>query len=512
MLPRFVAMNGNARERSHSPARASMSPPVRRMLVLENFINGKFESLPETIENVDPSTGIVYSRLPNSGSREVDKAVHAAMQAFPMWSTKSPGERSKFLIRIADLIESRVDEFSQAASRDQGMPVWLARTLDIPRAVHNFRHFATTAQCDREMAIPQQQSNMLYYTVRSAVGVVAVIVPWNLPLYLLTFQLASAMVYGNTVVAKPSELTSVTAWMLAKVFVDAGLPPGVVNFVFGFGQIVGDALVRHPNTKAISFTGSTKTGTTIAQVAAPHAKKLSLEMGGKNAAIVFEDADIKKCIATLIKASFLNQGELCLCTSRIYVHKKIYQKFTDTFVQETRKLKVGPPQSESVFMGALVSKEHLEKVKFYIKLAMQDGGKVLCGGLGEEPKLPKENKNGYFLLPTVITDLPHASRCIQEEIFGPVTCLTAFDTDHEVVEKVNGVAYGLCASIWSKDVCRIHKMAQHLEVGTIWCNCWMVRHLHMPFGGMKMSGVGREGTDASKEFYTEVKSVCLDYS
>ncbi|KAH7969403.1 hypothetical protein HPB52_017748 [Rhipicephalus sanguineus] len=457
-------MNGNARERSGSPARAGMWPPVRRMFVLENFINGKFESLDETIENVDPSTGVVYSRLPNSGSREVEEAVHAAMQAFPTWSMKSPEERSKFLIRIADLIESRLDEFAQAESRDQGKPVWLARAVDIPRAVHNFRHFATTAQCDREMAIPQQQSNVLHYTVRSAVGVVAVIVPWNLPLYLLTFKLAPAMVYGNTVVAKPSELTSVTAWMLAKVFVDAGLPPGVVNFVFGYGHIVGDALVRHPNTKAISFTGSTKTGTTIAQMAAPHAKKLSLEMGGKNAAIVFEDADLKKCIATLIKASFLNQGEICLCTSRIYVHKKIYQTFTDMFVQEARKLKVGPPQSESVFMGALVSKEHLEKVKFYIKLAMQDGGKVLCGGLGEEPKLPKENKNGYFLLPTVITDLPHASRCIQEEIFGPVTCLTAFDTDHEVVEKVNGVAYGLCASIWSKDVCRIHKMAQHLEV------------------------------------------------
>ncbi|KAL1427170.1 hypothetical protein MTO96_017678 [Rhipicephalus appendiculatus] len=311
-----------------------------------------------------------------------------------------------------------------------------------------------------------------------------------MPLYMLTFKLAPAMVYGNTVVAKPSELTSVTAWMLAKVFVDAGLPPGVVNFVFGYGQIVGDALVRHPNTKAISFTGSTKTGTTIAQVAAPHAKKISLEMGGKNAAIVFEDADFKKCIATLIKASFLNQGEICLCTSRIYIHKKIYQKFTDTFVQEARKLKVGPPQSESVFMGAL----------------------VLCGGLREEPELPKENKNGYFLLPTVITDLPHTSRCIQEEIFGPVTCLAPFESDVDLVEKVNAVPYGLCASIWSKDISRIHKMAQRLEVGTIWCNCWMVRHLHMPFGGMKMSGVGREGTDASREFYTEVKSVCLDYS
>ncbi|KAH8024993.1 hypothetical protein HPB51_002407 [Rhipicephalus microplus] len=322
-------------------------------------------------------------------------------------------------------------------------------------------------------AIPQQTSNVLHYTVRSAVGVVAVIVPWNMPLYMLTFKLAPAMVYGNTVVAKPSELTSVTAWMLAKVFVDAGLPAGVVNFVFGYGQIVGDALVRHPNTKAISFTGSTKTGTTIAQVAGATRQealagnhpmyglqcslkfyrlglsllqfinlKEKVPMGGKNAAIVFEDADFKKCIATLIKASFLNQGEICLCTSRIYIHKKIYQKFTDTFVQEARKLKVGPPQSESVFMGALVSKEHLDKVKFYIKLAMEDGGKVLCGGLREEPELPKENKN----------------------------------------------------------------------VGTIWCNCWMVRHLHMPFGGMKMSGVGREGTDASKEFYTEVKSVCLDYS
>ncbi|KAL1427172.1 hypothetical protein MTO96_017680 [Rhipicephalus appendiculatus] len=295
-----------------------MPPPVRRMLVLENFINGKFESAAETIDNVDPSTGVVYSRMPNSGSREVDKAVHAAMQAFPTWSMKSPAERSKFLNRIADLIESRMDEFAQAESRDQGKPVWLARTVDIPRAVHNFRHFATTVQCDREMAIPQETSNVLHYTVRSAVGVVAVITPWNLPLYLLTFKLAPAMVYGNTVVAKPSELTSVTAWMLAKVFVDAGLPPGVVNFV-------------------------TKTGTTIAQMAAPHAKKLSLEMGGKNAAVVFEDADLKKCISTLIKASFLNQGEICLCTSRIYVHKKIYQKFTDMFVQEARKLKVGPP-------------------------------------------------------------------------------------------------------------------------------------------------------------------------
>ncbi|KAG0428381.1 hypothetical protein HPB47_024631 [Ixodes persulcatus] len=484
----------------------------RRMLTVENFINGKFEAHSETIENVDPSTGQVYSRIPNSGSREVDKAVQAATQAFTTWSVKSPAERSKFLIRIADLIESRMDEFSQAESRDQGKPVWLARTVDIPRAVHNFRHFATTAQCDREMAIPQQTSNVLHYTVRSPVGVVAVITPWNLPLYLLTFKLAPAMVYGNTVVAKPSELTSVTAWLLAKVFVDAGLPPGVVNFVFGFGQIVGDAMVRHPHTKAISFTGSTKTGTTIAQMSAPYAKKLSLEMGGKNAAVVFEDADLKKCVATLIKASFLNQGEICLCTSRIFIHKKIYQKFTDAFVQEAKKLKVGPPQSESVFMGALVSKEHLEKVKFYIKLAMEDGGKVLCGGLREEPDLPKENKSGYFLLPTVIVDLPQTSRCMQEEIFGPVTCLAPFESELEVVEKVNGVCYGLCASIWSKDVSRIHKLAQRLEVGTVWCNCWMVRHLHMPFGGMKMSGLGREGTDASKEFYTEVKSICLDYS
>ncbi|XP_064482107.1 2-aminomuconic semialdehyde dehydrogenase-like isoform X1 [Ornithodoros turicata] len=482
------------------------------MLMLENFINGKFEPLGETIENVDPSTGVVYSRLPYSGSREVEKAVQAASQAFATWSVKSPAERSKFLIKIADLIEQRLDDFAAAESRDQGKPVWLARTVDIPRAVHNFRHFATTAQCDKEMAIPQQASNVLHYTLRSPVGVVAVIVPWNLPLYLLTFKLAPAMVYGNTVVAKPSEFTSVTAWMLAKVFVDAGLPPGVVNIVFGYGQIVGDALVKHPLTKAISFTGSTKTGTTIAQVSAPHAKKLSLEMGGKNAAVVFEDADLKKCIATLIKASFLNQGEICLCTSRIYIQKKVYQKFCDAFVQETKKLKVGPPASESVFMGAMVSKEHLERVKFYIKLAMEDGGKVLCGGLREEPELPKENKNGYFLLPTVIVDLPHTSRCIQEEIFGPVTCLSPFDTEPEVIEKVNGVPYGLCASVWSKDVSKVHKMAQKLEVGTVWCNCWMVRHLHMPFGGMKMSGIGREGTDASKEFYTEVKSVCLDYS
>ncbi|CAN8005990.1 unnamed protein product [Ixodes hexagonus] len=487
------------------------------MLTLENFINGKFEPHAETIENVDPSTGLVYCRLPNSGSREVEKAVQAATQAFTSWSIKSPAERSKFLIRIADLIESRLDEFSQAESRDQGKPVWLARTVDIPRAVHNFRHFATTAQCDREMAIPQQTSSVLHYTVRTAVGVVAVITPWNLPLYLLTFKLAPAMVYGNTVVAKPSELTSVTAWLLAKVFVDAG-GKTCLRCIQYQASLTYHTSVDDTDEPQLAYIYAPMRASALQKVAEGYVGKAAFR--GRTDQFAIKAHDDHDPPPPILQAGVREQSPDGACETRASeVARAVVSPANDYWPWQRRKLKVGPPQSESVFMGALVSKEHLEKVKFYIKLAMEDGGKVLCGGLREEPDVPKENKNGYFLLPTVIVDLPQTSRCMQEEIFGPVTCLAPFESEQEAVEKVNGVCYGLCASIWSRDVSRIHKMAQRLEarsesldVGTIWCNCWMVRHLHMPFGGMKMSGVGREGTDASKEFYTEVKSICLDYS
>ncbi|XP_076324485.1 2-aminomuconic semialdehyde dehydrogenase-like [Tachypleus tridentatus] len=480
------------------------------ILEVQNFINGHFCKSDQFIESIDPSTGKTWVKVPDSGKSEMEKAVEAAEYGFKIWSKTSPVERAKILYRISDIIESRLEEFAQAESKDQGKPLWQARTIDIPRAVLNLRHFATTVQSDKEIAVIQPEIGVLNYTVSSPVGVVGIITPWNLPLYLLTFKLAPALAHGNTVVAKPSELTSVTAWMLCSVFKEAGLPPGVVNMVFGYGSTVGELLAKHPNVKAISFTGSTITGKRISQITAPYMKKLSLEMGGKNAAIVFEDADLEKCIPTLIRASFLNQGEVCLCTSRIYVQRSVFEVFVQEFVKETiKKIKVGAPSAPDTWMGPLISKQHMEKVKNYLKVAEKEGATFLCGGLDVELDLPPENQNGYFISATVLTNLPDMSFCMQEEIFGPVTCVVPFDTEEEVISRANNVQYGLCASVWSKDVSRIYRLAQEMEVGTVWCNTWLIRNLHMPFGGVKMSGVGFEGSDASREFYTVKKTVCV---
>ncbi|XP_022708794.1 aldehyde dehydrogenase family 8 member A1-like [Varroa jacobsoni] len=482
------------------------------MFVVNNFIDGKFEPTQEYLDNVDPATGQVYSKVASSTCKDVWTAVAVAQRAQPLWQRKTVSERAAVLRRVADLLEERLEEFAVAESRDQGKPVWLAQDVDIPRAIHNFRHFADNAVNDRELAVPQPRSQLLHYVCRSPVGVVGIITPWNLPLYLLSFKLAPALVYGNAVVAKPSELTSVTTFMLAKLFLEAGLPNGVCNFVFGLGDPVGEALCSHPEIRAISFTGSTRTGTRISEIAAPLAKKCSLEMGGKNAAIVFPDCDRAKCLRTLLRACFLNQGEICLCTSRVFVHESIYKEFLADFVEETKALKVGPPTERDSFLGALISKEHFEKVRGYIKLAHEEGGTVLTGGLHPVPGLDDQHSLGYYVLPTVIEGLPASSRCMQEEIFGPVVCFCSFSDEEEVLDLVNGVQYGLCASVWTIDVRRLHRIVNYIDVGTIWANCWLVRHLHLPFGGTKMSGLGREGTEPSREFYTECKTVCVDFS
>lgn len=482
------------------------------MLMLENFINGKFLPCKNHIDSYDPSTGKVYCKVPDSDQEEVDMAVKAACDAFESWSKTPPELRAKIMRKIADLIESKLDEFAEAESRDQGKPVLLAKTVDIPRACLNLRFFASTIINASSM----NHSNVLNkvgavnYCVRCPIGVAGLISPWNLPLYLLTFKIAPAIAAGNTVVCKPSEMTSVTAWMMAKLMNEAGLPPGVCNLVFGTGPKAGAAIVKHPDIPVISFTGSTATGQTITQMSAPFYKKLSLELGGKNAAIVFDDADLEKCLATTIRSSFANQGEICLCTSRVFVQKGIFDKFLEKFVEKTRQLQVGSPKDPGTNLGALISKEHLAKVLGYVKLAVNEGGEIVCGE-GKDPplNLPSPHTEGYFMRPTVITGLADSTRCMQEEIFGPVVSIVPFDTEEEVIKRANGVQYGLCAVVWTENVSRTHRVSQRLQAGTVWCNCWLVRDLNMPFGGFKASGIGREGATESYEFYTEAKTICI---
>lgn len=482
------------------------------MLVLQNFIGGKFVPCTNHIDSYDPSTGRVHCKVPDSTEKEVDLAVKAANEAFESWSVTTPEYRAGIMRKIADLIEAQLDEFAEAESKDQGKPVLLAKTIDIPRACHNFRFFASTiirSSVENQTSV-LENVGALNYTIRSPIGVAGLISPWNLPVYLLTFKIAPAIAAGNTVVCKPSEMTSVTAWMMAKVLNEAGLPPGVVNLVMGTGPKAGAAIARHPDVPVISFTGSTVTGQVITEMTAPFYKKTSLELGGKNAAIIFDDADLEKSIATTVRSSFANQGEICLCTSRVYVQKGIYDQFLEGFVERTRQLKVGSPKDPTTNVGALVSKEHLAKVLGYVKLAVNEGGEIVCGEGKDSPlELPNPHTEGYFMRPTVITGLSDNTRCMQEEIFGPVVAIVPFENEEEVIKRANGVKYGLAAVIWSENLSRTHRVSKRLQAGTVWCNCWLVRDLNMPFGGFKASGVGREGAKESYEFYTEVKTVCV---
>ncbi|XP_033847001.1 2-aminomuconic semialdehyde dehydrogenase [Periophthalmus magnuspinnatus] len=480
-------------------------------LVLENFIGGDFVSCAKHLDSYDPSTGEVYCKVPDSGPEEVEAAVRAAKKAFPEWSSRSPEQRAQILNKLADLIEERLFEFAQAESRDQGKTVTFARNVDIPRSVYNFRFFASSVLHHTTDCSQMDHLGCLNYTIRCPVGVAGLISPWNLPLYLLTWKIAPAIATGNTVVAKPSEMTSVTAWMMCKLMQKAGVPPGVVNIVFGTGPRAGDALVGHPDVPLVSFTGSTLTAQRITERSAPHCKKLSLELGGKNPAIIFADADLDQCIETTVRSSFSNQGEICLCTSRIYVERSIYKTFLEKFVAAARKWKTGVPSDPSNNNGALISREHLEKVRNFVALAKSEGGTVHCGEGVDMLDLPAANVNGYFMPATVISGLSDSSTVMQEEIFGPVTCVSPFDTEDEAVAKGNGVRYGLAATVWSQDVGKVHRMARRLQAGLVWSNCWLVRDLNLPFGGMKNSGVGREGGKDSYHFFTEVKTITIKH-
>jgi aminomuconate-semialdehyde/2-hydroxymuconate-6-semialdehyde dehydrogenase len=477
---------------------------------LKNFIDGAFVAPieGEYIDNYEPATGKVYSFIPNSTSSDVEMAVTAAERAFPIWAGMSNEERSAILIKLSEGIERRMDEFVLAESRDNGKPLALAAHVDIPRAVSNF-HFFATAIVHYASESHQMTGVGVNYTLRKPLGIVGCISPWNLPLYLFSWKIAPALAAGNCVIAKPSEVTPYTAYLLGQVANEAGMPPGVLNILHGMGNAAGDAIVKHPKIKAISFTGGTQTGEYIARTAAPMFKKLSLELGGKNPNIIFDDCDFDEMLSTTLRSSFANQGQICLCGSRIFVQKGIYERFREAFVAKVDATVVSYPNDPSAKLGAMVSLPHLEKVLSYIDLAKEEGGTVLTGGT--RVQLPEPYDQGYYMRPTVIEGLSFDCRTNQEEIFGPVVTLTPFENEEEVLMMANSTQYGLSATIWTSNLQRAHRMADKIDAGIVWINAWLVRDLRTPFGGVKSSGVGREGGWEALRFFTEPKNVFIKY-
>lgn len=477
---------------------------------IQNYINGNFENPidDEWLDNYNPSNGEVYGQLPNSSKEDVENAYIAAASAFPTWSQTTLEERSRILIKISELLESNLQRFAEAESKDNGKPISLAKTVDIPRAASNFRFFGNAITQFASESHESVGQNAINYTLRQPIGVVGCISPWNLPLYLFTWKIAPAIAAGNCVVAKPSEITPITAYLLSELLNEAGLPKGVLNIVHGLGTTTGQAIIEHPDIKAISFTGGTATGAHIAKVAAPMFKKLSLELGGKNPNIIFADCDYEDMLETTVRSSFANQGQICLCGSRIFVEVSIYKKFKTDFIEKVKQLKVGHPSERDTNIGALVSKSHLKKVMGYVEIAKAENGKILYGG---NKVTVKGYEKGYYFEPTIIEVKTNSCRVNQEEVFGPVVTLMPFDTENEVLQMANQVKYGLSATLWTNDLKRTIRMGHQLQAGIVWVNTWMMRDLRTPFGGVKASGIGREGGFEALRFFTEAKNVCIKY-
>jgi len=473
-----------------------------------NYIDGNLVP-PDSgnyLNNIEPATGIVYSKIPDSDKSDVDRAVTAALNAFTDWSKRPARERSNYMLRIAEIIDEKLENLARAESIDSGNPISLARSVDIPRASLNFRFFATSI-----LHFSSDSHHMdeiaINYTNRLPIGVAGCISPWNLPLYLFTWKIAPALVVGNCVVGKPSELTPMTAYLLSEICREAELPPGVLNIIHGLGPKAGQAIIENPDIPVLSFTGGTATGKQIASIAGPMFKKLSLELGGKNPNLIFADCDFEETLKTTIQSSFSNQGQICLCGSRIYIEKPLYNKFRDAFVEKTLNMKIGDPLKEETKSGAVVSKQHFEKIMSYIRLAQEEGGEILAGGKPANPGGRCEN--GFFIQPTIIEGLDPFCRTNQEEIFGPVVSLAPFENEEEAISHANNSSYGLSATIWTENLKRAHRVAKQLKNGIIWINCWLVRDLRTPFGGMKQSGVGREGGFEALRFFTEAQNVCI---
>lgn len=477
---------------------------------IQNYINGKFQNpiSNEWIDNCNPSNGEVYGQIPNSSKEDVENAYKAAQSAFSSWSQTTLEERSRILIKISELLEKHLDRFAKAESKDNGKPISLAKSVDIPRAASNFRFFGNAITQFSSESHESVGQNAINYTLRKPIGVVGCISPWNLPLYLFTWKIAPAIAAGNCVVAKPSEVTPMTAYLLGEICTEAGLPKGVLNIVHGLGTTTGQAIVEHLNIKAISFTGGTATGAHIAKVAAPLFKKLSLELGGKNPNIIFADCDYDDMLNTTVRSSFANQGQICLCGSRIFVEASIYSTFKTDFIEKVKALKVGHPSKSDTNVGALVSKSHLEKVKSYIESAESENGTILYGG---NEVTVKGYENGYYLEPTIIEVKSNSCKLNQEEIFGPVVTIMPFKTEDEALKLANDVKYGLSATLWTNNLKRTMRMSNQLLTGIVWVNTWMMRDLRTPFGGVKASGVGREGGFEALRFFTEPKNICIKY-
>lgn len=478
------------------------------MTQILNFINGKYVAplSGKFLDNYTPATGKKSGTIADSGPEDVETAVQAAKAALPEWMAITPEKRHEILLAVSEGILQNLDRLVEAESADSGKTIATARSVDIPRAALNFRFFATALL--HFASESHHQPGILSYTLRQPLGVVGCISPWNLPLYLFTWKIAPALAAGNCVIGKPSEITPLTACLLGEICSKAGLPPGVLNILHGAGPGVGAALVQHPDIKAISFTGSTRAGAEIARVAAPMFKKISLELGGKNPNLIFADCNYERMLETTVRSSFNNQGQICLCGSRIYVERSLYAKFKQDFVEQAKRIRVGNPASPESGLGAVVSRMHFEKVLSYIELAKQEGGTILCGGHAVE--LPGELSGGWYIAPTIIEGLPTQCRTNQEEIFGPVVTIQPFDSDEEALENANASPYGLSATIWTNNLNRANRFAARLQAGIVWVNTWMLRDLRTPFGGVKSSGVGREGGWEALRFFTEPKNVTIE--
>ena len=475
---------------------------------LHNYIGGQFltHSGGQWMNNTEPATGSHICRIPLSDASDVDAAVDAARSAQPAWAALSHSERAGWLDRIADALEARYEDIAALESRDTGKPISLARAVDAHRSVSNFRFFAGILREHEEEVF--EMTSATNYVVNKPVGVGALITPWNLPLYLLSWKVAPAIGMGNTVVCKPSELTPLTADLMMRVIDEVGLPAGVVNLVHGEGAGAGAPLVSHSDVDLVSFTGGTSTGEKVAASAAPAFKKLSLELGGKNASIVFADCDMDSTVAGVVRAGFLNQGQVCLCGSRVLVENSAYAEFRDRFVDAVEAMRIGDPSEESTDLGALISEEHLAKVQGYVELAKQEGGVLLTGGT---PCLPSGFEGGNWMVPTVIEGLSPDSRCSTEEIFGPVVTLHPFGSEDEAVAIANNTRYGLAGSVWTSDLDKGRRVSEAIDTGMVWVNTWLHRDLRVPFGGVKDSGVGREGGKWSLGFFSEAMNVCVKH-
>ncbi|MFZ1496029.1 MAG: aldehyde dehydrogenase [Saprospiraceae bacterium] len=477
------------------------------MIHIQNFINGTWQDSisKQSFPFYNPAEAIVIGNLPDSEAQDVEQAVQAAQNVFPIWSKMAANERSKILYKINELLVENLAAFAQAETQNTGKPISLSRSVDIPRSAQNFEFFSQAITQFSSESHDMPHLKTINYTLRRPIGVVGCISPWNLPLYLFTWKIAPAIAAGNTVVAKPSEVTPHSAFLLSKIVKKAGLPDGVLNIVHGFGHKVGEAIVSHPLVKAVSFTGSTKVGKQISAICANQLKKVSLELGGKNPNIIFADCDFEKAVSTTVNSSFRNQGQICLCGSRILIEASIYDTFKNAFVEKTKQLKIGNPMDEQTQVGSVVSKTHYEKIITAIQTAVSEGGRILCGGTNNPMQ------NGYFVTPTIIENLDMNCQTNQEEIFGPVVTITPFHSKEEAISLANNTDYGLSATVWTRDLHKAHHVAEQIQSGIVWVNCWMVRDLRTPFGGVKNSGLGREGGLEALRFFTEPKNVCIDW-